>query len=225
MGDGFVDFLKQLTGGLKYLDLSYPGASLSGAALIDLMEAVGPTLNHLDLSKHDLITDSFLQEGIKPHARGLTSLVLSSVPDLTDEGVAEFFNTWKEAPGAAKANPSLTSLDLSRNHQLSTNALNAVLAHSGSALHSLNINGWKETGEDALNDIATFAKALRSLDVGWCRGMNDFAVKALMEECQRITEIKAWGCNRLTANCPRKVRLTSAWFVTPSCSSHGPEGR
>jgi DNA repair protein RAD7 len=206
MTDGFVDFLKRLKSGLTYLDLSYPGESLSEEALIELAHAVGPTLNHLDLSKHDLITDAFLLEGIKPHFRKLTSLILSGVPELTDDGVAAFFSSWVDVPDPKKRNPPLVSLDLSRNYRLSANALNAILAHSGAALHFLSINGWKATSEDALSEIAKSAQALRMLDVGWCREMNDFVVKGLMEKCNRIQEVKAWGCSRLTANCPRKVR-------------------
>jgi len=214
MEDGFATSLKELKKSLVSLDLSSPSVSLSEAALIGLMKAVGPTLAHLDLSGHDLITDAFLREGIKPHARALRSLTLSKIPELTDEGVAEFFDTWAVVPKSKKANPPLTSLDLSRNDGLSSDALIAVLAHSGSALHHLNINGWKSTSEEALNQIARSAKFLRSLDVGWCREVNDFVIKELMTECECIKEVKAWGCNRLTEYCPSKVCLFFALVLS-----------
>ena len=206
MADPFAELLVQSGVQLTYLDLSHPGASLSEDVLISLLESIGPSLKHLDLSGHDLITPCFLRDGLKPHCSSLTSLALRDLTELTDDGVAEFFNTWNESPSA---NPPLTSLDLSRNHKLATKALNAVLAHSGSTLHHLNINSWKETSEDALNELAASAKALRSLDVGWCREVTDFVIKGVMEECERIKEVKVWGCNRLTANCPRKVRVNS----------------
>jgi DNA repair protein RAD7 len=205
MDDGFVTSLKELKGHLSSLDLSYPGASLSEDALIGLMQVVGPTLTHLNLSGHDLITDAFLLEGIKPHTRTLKSLVLSDIPELTDEGVADFFSTWGEVAMSDNVNPPLASLDISRNQQLSSEALTAVLAHSGSALHYLNINGWKSTSEDALNEIAKYAVSLRSLDAGWCREVNDFVVKELMAQCEFLKEVKVWGCNRLSDHCPRKV--------------------
>jgi len=204
MEDGFLDHLKQLKSGLKVLDLSDPGSSLSEEALIELMGVVGPTLTHLDLSKHDLITDTFLEEGLKPHLRVLTSLTLSNIPEVTDTGVAEFFNSWREASETAKPNPPLTSLDLSRNDVLSSDSLCAILTHSGPTLQRLNINGWKSTSEIALNKVAKLAKVLRCLDVGWCREVDDFVIKGLADGCERIQEVKVWGCNRVTDKCPRK---------------------
>jgi DNA repair protein RAD7 len=207
MQDEFVTSLKSLEDNLTSLDLSTPGASLTEEALIGLMEVVGPTLTHLDLSGHDLVTDNFLHEGIKLHALTLRSLALSQLPELTNEGVSEFFSTWTTASKHGTANPPLVSIDLSRNHQLSTEALNALLAHSGYALQHLKINSWKSTSAEALTQIAKAAKTLRTLDVGWCREMNDSVVKELMTECEVLKEVKAWGCNGLTEFCPRKVTL------------------
>ena len=39
-------------------------------------------------------------------------------------------------------------------------------------------------------------------------------MKAIMERCEKVKEVKVWGCNRLTENCPRKVCLRSQ-----SCSN------
>jgi DNA repair protein RAD7 len=205
MVDEFVTSLKKLEGCLTSLDLSYPSASLSEDALTALLVAVGPALIHLNLSGHELITDSFLNDAIKPNVRILKSLTLADIPELTDEGVAEFFQTWKDVPKNTKANSPLGFLDLSRNHELSSDALLAVLAHSGPGLTHLNINGWKSTSEDALGEISKCAKSLRTLDVGWCRDMNDFIMKDLMAQCESIKEVKVWGCNKMTENCPRKV--------------------
>lgn len=211
MEDGFLECLKKLKSGLTYLDLSDPTISLSEEAVIGLMSAIGSTLTHLNLSKNDLLTDTFLNEGLKPHVHELTSLTLSNLPALTDEGVAEFFEHWGDSNEQMKASLPLTSLDLSRNHVLSSAALAALLAHSGSVLHHLNINGWKFTSEAALSEIATRASSLRSLDVGWCREMNDFVMKDVMEKCERLKEVKAWGCNKLTERCPRKVSTVYVW--------------
>ena len=210
LDDGFVDVIKRV-GGLTHLDLGHPMASMSEEALVDLMDVAGEGFKHLDLSGHTLLTDSFLIDGIKAHARELTELALSNVPLLTDEGVAEFFDTWaiKDENDSSMPNPPLTALDLSRNTNLSSSALIAILSHSGKALTHLNINGWKTTSEESLSRIPGRAKELRWLDVGWCREMDNFIVKAIMEKCKMIKEVKVWGCNRLTDHCPRKVSL---WF-------------
>jgi DNA repair protein RAD7 len=213
MEDVFADEIKSLQGTLQSLDLSEPGESLSEEVLLDMISVIAPTLTHLDLSNHDLIADRFLRKGLKPHLRVLVSLSLRHTPKLTDDGVAEFFETWASATdGGADAephdpNPPLVSLDLSRNHNLSSAALSAILAHSGPTLQNLNINGWKAASEESLNEIGQCARELRTLDVGFCREVDDFVMKGVIENCEKITEVKCWGCSRVTQECPRKVRV------------------
>ncbi|KII89521.1 hypothetical protein PLICRDRAFT_175696 [Plicaturopsis crispa FD-325 SS-3] len=205
MEDGFITEIKKLKTSMRLLDLSDPTNSCSEDMLIDLMRAFGPHLTHLDLSGHTLLTDAFLDEGLKPHTRSLASLTLRNVPMLTDEGVGAFFDTWCGAATARKkANPSLTTLDFSRNPELGSLALTAIMKHSGASLTRLNINGWKGPSEAALREIPTLGKMLQSLDVGWCREMDDFIMKDLMEKCPHLVEVKVWGCNHLTQNCPKK---------------------
>ena len=111
------------------------GDAVSEKALIELLEAVGASLEHIDLSDHLNITDALLFRGIKPHVQSLSSLVLMSIPDLTDTGAAEFFNNWK--------GKLLLRFSLRRNHNLAEAALDAVLNHSGTHLIDLDINRWK----------------------------------------------------------------------------------
>jgi DNA repair protein RAD7 len=211
MEDKFADHLAALEGKLTVLDLSEPGKSMSEDVLIDLVAVVGPTLRHLDLSKHDKITDAFLDEGLKPHTRVLTSLTLNHVPDLTDEGVADFFTTWASPAAQGESqqdpNPALTAVDLSRNCNLSSTALSTLLVHSGGRLQHLNINGWKAASRESLEQIARFAWDLRTLDVGFCHKVDDFVLKEILDKCERIKEIKCFGCNRVTGSCPRKVSV------------------
>lgn len=199
LGDDFVDVLKEFTG-LRYLDLGDPSRSISEESGVELLGAIGSELTYLDMSGHTSLGDAFLVDGIGPHSPALSTLVMRNAPELTDEGVAEFFNTWSDhAP--------LTHLDLSRNHMLSCNALSALIAQSGKGLQSLNINGWKTVSEASLLEITKRAKDLRTLDVGWCREVDNFMVRDLLQACEDLKEVKVWGCNRLTENCPRKVRL------------------
>lgn len=213
MDTEFVTHLKKLSENLTYLDLSRPGIpeALSEASLIELMGAVGRTLKHLDLSGNVLITDAFLFQGLKPHARRLNSLILSDVAELTDAGVAEFFQTWTSAAEQVQEtpNPPLSVIDMSRNHELASLALTALLEHSGPTLDNLNINGWKAVSQDALMDIAKHTQELQTLDMGWCREVDNWVIKSIMENCSKIKDLKVWGCQRLTDKCPRKVR--SQW--------------
>ncbi|KAJ6508101.1 RNI-like protein [Mycena vulgaris] len=185
--DAFLEPIAEISA-LAYLDLAEPSESLTDDAVVALLEAVGATLTHLDLSGHSALTDDMLAHGIDPHVRVLTSLALSHLPELTDAGVAAFFGAFE--------NGGLVRLDLSRNPELATDALEAVVAHSAATLQELNINGWKDAGEVALNGLAT-ARDLRKLDVGWCRSVDDFVVKKLLEGCRSLVEMKVWGCNRV----------------------------
>lgn len=217
MDDAFLEEIAKVKK-LTSLDISDPSHSCSQDTVIDLLSAVGSALVHLNLSKHNLLTDEFLEQGLKPHTRVLESLVLSHLPELTDKGVSDFFSTWTE-------NPPLVSLDLSRNPALASDALVSVLKHSGEKLQVLDINGWKGVGEAALRDVARLGKQLRRVDVGWCREMDDFIAKAWMEEgvdskgrvrgCDKLEELKVWGCNKITERCPRKVSapVVESWPV------------
>ena len=211
MSDEFLECLKPLGGQLTHLELSSPGTAdaLSDKALVELLEAVGDGLEHLDLSGNIDITDALLFQGVKPYVLHATSLVLANTPELTDAGVAEFFQTWKATP--------LSSLDMSRNHELGDKALSALLAHSGVGLTCLNINGWKDVSEESLKLIPRHATGLQRLDVGWCRSVDDWLVKSVLEECGEIEEVKVWGCSRLTAHCARKVCLRPRPDVWSSC--------
>ncbi|KAI0823776.1 RNI-like protein [Trametes gibbosa] len=200
LSDGFLAEIKPLAGKLTYLDLSYPGRpdALSESALIDVLTHVGSSLEHLDLSSHTGVTDGVLFRGIKPNMPSLTSLMLANCTELTDAGIAEFFEAWQ---GRSKR---LSVADLSRNAGLGDAALTALLAHSGDELEELNINGWKDVTEDALKGISHKAPKLRKLDVGFCRTVDNFFVKDLLARCDNIKEIKVWGCQRVTEDCPRK---------------------
>jgi DNA repair protein RAD7 len=224
---------------LTYLDLSEPGESCGEAAMVELLATIGEKLTHLNVSNHLLLTDDFLLEGIQPHAKRLDALILNNIPELSDEGVASFFNGWIE-------NPPLMEVDLSRNCLLADKAMESILDHSGEKLETLNINGWKDLGEDALISIALKAPELKKADVGWVREMTDFVVKAWVDGapeggvkkkddagdgnamdvdsgsvartggCRKLEEVKVWGCNRITINCPRKVGISAAYPVLQS---------
>ena len=208
LNDDFLECLKPLGGQLTYLDLSYPGTpdALSEKALIGLLEAIGGSLDYLDLSGNEDITDALLFQGIKPHVLAASSVVLANTPELTDAGVAEFFQTWQA--------PALSALNMSRNPLLADAAFGALLAHSGEGLARLNVNGWKDVSEDALKALPGSAAGLRELDVSWCRAVDDWFIKSLLEQCAEIEDIKLWGCSRVTALCARKVRLRSVMWVS-----------
>ncbi|THH34122.1 hypothetical protein EUX98_g168 [Antrodiella citrinella] len=209
MSDEFLECVAQFKH-LTSLELSYPGTpdALSEEALIDLMSSVCGGLSYLDLSNNISITDAFLYQGIKPFAtERLSTLILANMPDLTDAGVAEFFDTCE---AESNNTPQLSHLNMSRNHDLSGLALEALLKHSGATLTHLNINGWKGVPQDALKRISRTCPDLTFLDMSWCREADDWIVKDLMERCERMQELKVWGCQRITKEIPRRRNVAIA---------------
>ena len=200
LDDTFLPYISSLRR-LEQLDLSSPSTSCSEDGLIALLEKRGARLTHLDLSNHDELGDDFLKCGLQEYALNLISLSLDNLPALTDEGVAMFFRTWQPSV--------LTTLSIARAPNVGAQALPALLDCAGSTLSTLSINSWRETTSEALEKIAS-ARELRMLDVGWNRAVDNFAIKAIMDGCPKLEEIKCWGCNRVTAECPRKVGLPSS---------------
>lgn len=207
-------------GMLEELDLSSPGdRHCCENSLIALLAAVGPGLKILNLSYHELISDRFLSEGLAVHcSRTLASLNLSHIPLITTLGIVSLFSEW--------SNPPLVSLSLSRNPLLGGDALEAIMRHSGRHLEDLDVNGWGEIEKCALSTVARWGVELKRLDVGWCREVDDFVVKEWLEGmdleaerqepigavrvlgCRRLKEVKVWGCNKVTARCPRKLGVS-----------------
>lgn len=223
---------------LELLDLSAPGhASLTDQPVIDLLQQVGGDLESLSLEDHIRLTDKVLLKGIVPNCPQIRRLNMANVADytppqeddqyeksgITNEGVAEFFKAWKE-----NGHDGLFAAEFNLNHDLKEEALGALLDHSGRSLEKLDIKGWRTVSEEALNAIGTSCPNLKQLNVGWCRMLTDFTMKAILDGCEQIETVKAWGelalmsfddrgsisadphhrmypgCNKLTDNVPRK---------------------
>lgn len=197
MSDEFLDHIKTFEE-LTSLDLSEPSKSLSADAVIDLLDAVGKNLVLLNLSKNEALDDEFVQRGLLPNVQRLSSLTLGELTEVTDAALASFFTQTPNTP--------LRTLSLRRNHALADESLLALLAHSGHTLKELDINSWKDTSNEALMEIGPKAPRLTNLDVGFCRKVDDFFVKAVLDGCKEMKELHVFGCNRLTEGCPRKVR-------------------
>lgn len=204
MCDDFLEVLASSDLPLTYLDLAYPGNTdlVGEVAVMSLVEKFGPTLKHLDFSGITSITDEFFMHCLKYHASNLDGFTMVDLEELTDEKIGQFFLEWEK-------NPGLTSIDLSRNHNLSSLALNGILQHSGPQLRSLNINGWKTASNETLSMIAELATGLSKIDVGWCREVDNFALAKIQEECEDLKDLSVWGCSKVTHAARRRVSTVS----------------
>lgn len=198
---------------LERLDLSDSPDSLLDGPVVKLLEKIGRKLTHLNVSSHSLLTDAVL-DGIAKHCPNLRELVMDKIADyslkkeeddaahqirggMTDDGVAAFFAGWTH-------NKGLEHVSFAGCPTLQDKSLAAVIAHSGSTLRQLDISGWREATNEAIEAIGTGCPALRELDVGWCRLLSDWGIKAILDGCAHLEEVRVWGCNKLTDNVPRK---------------------
>ena len=108
--------------------------------------------------------------------------------------------------------PPLERVDLSRSPALGSQALAALLQHSGKAVRYLNINQWKDVDNETLLTLGPSAPHLTEVDIGWCRRVDNFVVGALLDSCPNLRLILCSGCNHLTGDCPRKVRTNCCTY-------------
>lgn len=177
-----ISHLRRLT----LLDLSAPDSSLNDDDVIKLLSNVGATLQVLELSNNPELTDLTLS-AIAQYCPCLVELRLRNLFELTNQGVAEFFTAYKESGHAG-----LSIIDLEKGHDLQDDALEALLSQSGNSVQTLNILGWRNVSARALENIAHIP-VLRDLNLGWCRTLNDFALKEILVGCPAIESIRVWG--------------------------------
>lgn len=186
---------------LKLLDLSAPPHSLQDDDVISLVTAIGSTLENINLSANAELTDATLL-AIARNCPKLQELHMRHQVEFTNEGVAQFFNEL-----LSRGHPGLTVIDLEKGHDLQDEALAALLAQSGKSVQRLSILGWRDTTADALGGVAQ-CSALRSLDLGWCRKLTDFALKDIIDGCQAVQTVRVWG--KSTTSAQADGRLQSA---------------
>lgn len=181
----FLDPLGKLKK-LESLAITLPGGPpLSDDAVDQFLAKVGNNLTTLDLSFNTELTDEVLKS-ISTHCPRLTRLSLRHL-DLTDAAVASYFETLEK-----QGFPGFTHLDFEKGHDLSSDALNALIKHSGKTIQSLSLMGWRNVSADSVAQLSA-CKQLQDLDLGWCRLVTDFTLKDILEGCDEIREIHVWG--------------------------------
>lgn len=140
-----------------------------------------------------------LVSGIKPHCRHLRTLSLSHLANLTPEGFSTLFDLWP-------LNSGLTHLSVHRCTSLSSSSLRSLLAHSAHSLETLDLHSVDEIEQEDLFQLARDAKHIVELDVSFVRATDNFVVKAFMDGMSDLTTLFVHGNNRITDDCPQKVR-------------------
>ena len=225
LDDTFVEPLCALPS-LKLLDLSNPGVGILENGWLQILEKHGPTLESFDPSWHEGFNDMVLENGIRKYARVISELALEGLSNLSDAGVAHFFENWNKPFAnldsedgkpemevddceAFTPNPPLRTVSLARNNDLSSAAFTALIAHSGSSLVSLNLNGLGPIPSESLKQLQNISD-VHWLDMSWCRELDDYIMKDVASKASKLAEVRVWGCNRVRGT----GWADKVWFVS-----------
>lgn len=186
MGDTFLGEISKLKH-LALLDISDPSAhSITDGPASELLQSIGSNLRTLDLGAHLDLSNDF-PTLIAQHCPRLTHLYLRCL-DFSDDAVAALFTTMSELK-----RPGLSTIDLEKGNYCKGLALRALVAHSGATVEKLNLMGWKDLEEEAMQTELVKCHKLTTLDIGWCRNVTDYVVKDVLENCDVIHKINVWG--------------------------------
>lgn len=131
----------------------------------------------------------------------LQHLSISNTKLSTEQGLVTFFKLHRQYH---PSHPGLQSIDWSGNRSLQDLAVDALVAHSGSSLKRINMNGLAMVSEEVWARMAEkIAKNIEELDWSWCRSITDEVIQRLCllrdsYQWELPAVVRVWGCNRLS---------------------------
>lgn len=177
-------------GALHTLDVSQPGvsqpgvppASLTNAGVVPILDALGPQLRVLDLSKNDALSDATILR-LKP---SLTHLVADGLVQVSQAAWAQALRTLTHLEQLSLVRCGITDKVL------------RTLAVHASRLRVLNVNSNGDLTPAAFEALAAAAPPLERLDVGFVRCMDDAILTRLVDAIPTLRYVSLFGCPRVT---------------------------
>ncbi|EQK98629.1 DNA repair protein Rad7, protein [Ophiocordyceps sinensis CO18] len=188
----------------------------SPAAVVGFVGQIGQKLKTLSLKVMPDADDSVLKS-IHNHCRSLHKLRITDSEKMTDQGFAELFTGWDNAP--------LRFVDLQKCRHMDSNrprvnvsgvglcsqGFKALMAHSGPKLEVLNVHACRhisrEAFEEAFDDKARYPE-LRKLEISFCEDVTDFVMGCIFRACPKMKEVNVFGCMKVKdVRVPRGVIL------------------
>lgn len=224
--DALIALLAQIGSNLSHLDLS-GHEDLSDRTLLEGVKLYATSLASFSAADLPLLTDEGVSQlfGAKPIPEASETQGVQMRGGEDGDGISSTEDTamddGSDVPGDLPGIdttcniPPLEQVDLSRSTALGSRALAALLQHSGNKVRDLNINQWKDADNETLLTLGPSAPRLTNVNIGWCRNVDNFVVKAMLDSCPNLKLILCSGCNRLTGDCPRKVWIPYSTLVLP----------
>jgi DNA repair protein RAD7 len=184
--------------------------------VIDLVDAVGPNLRTLSFEDFLDLDDNVLAQ-IKHSCNKLEKFRLQMNDVATDAAYADLFTGWK--------NPPLTFVDLSGTRDVDNNnskgpeeaiglaskGFKALMAHSGSAIRTLDIASCRHISLGAFLDVFSTGVSypnLETINLSFCSCVDTSVVAGIFQSCPSIKKVIAFGCFDVTdVVVPRGIAL------------------
>ncbi|KAK8654782.1 hypothetical protein V6N13_107381 [Hibiscus sabdariffa] len=154
--------------------------------VIQMVEACGKNMKELVFPNCLELTDASIKS-VGKNCSKLCAIDLSYLSKLTDKSMRYLANGCR----------SINKLKLSRNG-LSDEAIAAFLEASGSDLTELSLNNIPLVGLNSALALSKCSRKLLSLDLSWCRNLNDEALGLIVDSCLSLKQLKLFGCTQLT---------------------------
>ncbi|RZC51477.1 hypothetical protein C5167_019905 [Papaver somniferum] len=149
----------------------------------------GWNLKELNFSDCRKLTDKSLK-AVGEHCSALQTLHLANLRKLTDSSLGYLANGCQ----------LIQTLTL-RDNSISDEGVAAFLEASGEPLTEISLNKVKKVvgNHTALSLARCCSKNLLSLDLSWCRGLNNSALGLIVDSCSNLRILKLFGCTQITS--------------------------
>ena len=98
-----------------------------------------------------------------------------------------------------KGKPKLTSLNISRNVEVSDTGLMAFLENGGSALTNLSLEGLDLLTQTGFMSISLQCKQMESLSLAECRGLDNASLHVLTQTLPKLKLLDLRYCSNITS--------------------------
>ncbi|KAE8718858.1 Rad7, putative isoform 4 [Hibiscus syriacus] len=194
--------------------LSLNGAHLMTDEGLNMLALSAPALQSINLSHSSLLTsaginnlanylESTLRELYLDECHNIEAMVvlpalkkLKCLEVLSMAGIPDYKSLRYLANGCR----SINRLKLSRN-RFSDEAIAAFLEASGSDLTELSLNNIALVGPNTALALSKCSRKLFSLDLSWCRNLNDEALGLIVDICSSLKQLKLFGCTQFDDIC------------------------
>lgn len=199
---------------LQHLSLHFSYQDTS-AALVNLIQSIGPNLRTLSLDNPYDANDSVLAS-IHSTCTHLSKLRLTNSEICTDAGFTALFTNW--------ANPPLSFIDFSSNRSvdcakpdgpeespigLAAAGFSALMNHSGPLLEHLDISSCRHIPYSALADVFDGKHqypSLRKINIAFLNKTDTAIAAGIFKSCPHLKQLTAFGCFNISgALVPRDV--------------------